>query len=104
RIVSYALSYEKDISNRPLRCPVEPFAFVPARPEGPGKAPYPLLARCLRRHLLRLEKWLSLAAFAPRLPSLVYRLLPFQEIPIERAVVSYPQSPARGREEEGRQR
>src|ERR671933_3024017 len=85
RIVSYALAYEKDISNRPLRCPVGPFAIVPARPKGPGKATYPLLARCFRRHLLCLKKWLPLAAFAPRLPSLVCRLLPFQEISTERA-------------------
>ena len=42
---------------------------------------------------------MSLAALAPRLPSLVYRLLPFQEIPIEGVVVPHPQSPACGREE-----
>jgi transposase len=103
RIVSYALSYEKDISNRPLRCPVDPFAIVPARPKGPGKATHPLLARCFRRHLLRLKKWLPLAAFAPRLPSLAYGLLSLQKVPIERAVVPYLQSPACSREEEGRQ-
>jgi putative transposase len=34
---------------------------------------------------------------------MVYRLLPFQEIPTERAVVPRPQSPACGREEEDRQ-
>jgi putative transposase len=44
-----------------------------------------------------------LAAFAPRLSSLVYRLLPFQEIPSERIVVPHPQSPAYGREEQGGQ-
>src|SRR3712207_5819749 len=103
-MVLYAISYEKDISNRPLRCPVVLFAVVPARPKSPGKTTYPLLARCSRRHLLRLEKWLSLAAFAPRLPSLVYRLLPFQKIPIEGVVVPHPQRAACGREEEGGQR
>src|SRR5215212_9005496 len=40
-------------------------------------------------------------AFAPRLSSMVYRLLPFQEIPTERVVLSHPQSPAYGREEQG---
>src|SRR3712207_3932583 len=102
-MVSYALSYEKVVSYRPLRYPVEPFAFVPGHPKCPRKATYPLLARCSRRHLLRAKERLSLAAFAPRLPSLVYRLLPFQEISIERVVVLHPQGCARGREEEGRQ-
>src|SRR4051812_46460786 len=78
RLVSCALSYEKALPNRPLRCPVEQLAIVPARPKGPKKATCPLLARCFRRHLLRLEKWLSLAAFAPRLPFLLYDLLSFQ--------------------------
>ena len=99
----YAIPYEKDISNRPLRCPVDPFATVSAYPKSRGKTPHPLLARCPRRHLLRLEKWLSLAAFAPRLSSVVYRLLPFQKIPIERVVVLHPQRAACGREEEGGQ-
>src|SRR3712207_5723354 len=66
-------------------------------------APTPL-ARCSRRHLLRRKKWLSLAAFAPRLSSVVYRLLPSQKIPIERVVVLHPQRAACGREEEGGQR
>jgi transposase len=35
----------------------------------------------------------------PRLPSVDYRLLPFQEIPIKRAVVPHPQVRAYGREE-----
>ena len=52
---------------------------------------------------LRRKKWLSLAAFAPRLSSMVYRLLPFQKIPIERVVVPHPQRAACGREEEGGQ-
>src|SRR5919202_5725977 len=84
-IVSYAISYEKDLSHRPFRCPVDPFAIIPTRPKAPGKTTYLLLARCFRRHLLRLKKWLPLAPFAPRLPSLVCRLLPFQEISTERA-------------------
>src|SRR5215211_5554367 len=103
RMVSYAFSYEKDISDRPLRCRMDPFAIVSAHSESRGKTPHPLLARCSRRHLLRAQKWLSLAAFAPRLPSVVCRLLPFQEIPIEAVAVPYPQSPACGREEEGGQ-
>src|SRR5918911_2640395 len=100
-MVSYAVSHEKAVSDRPFRCPVEPFAIVPAHPKGPGKTSYPLLTRCFRRHLLCAKKRLPLAAFAPRLPSLVYRLLPFQEIPIERAVAPHPQDSARSREEEG---
>src|SRR5215211_868250 len=94
RMVSYAFSYEKDISDRPLRCRMDPFAIVSAHSESRGKAPHPLLARCSRRHLLRLKKWLPLAAFAPRLPSVVYRLLPLQKVPIGWTVVSHPQSPA----------
>jgi hypothetical protein len=97
--VLYAIPYEKDISNRPLRCPVDPFATVSAYPKSRGKTPHPLLARLSRRHLLRGKKWLSLAAFAPRLSSVVYRLLPFQKIPIERVVVLHPQRAACGREE-----
>src|SRR5918998_6292023 len=77
------------------------FALVPAHPKGPGKTSYPLLAPCSRRHLLRTQKWLSLAAFAPRLPSLVCRLLPFQEIPSERVVAPHPQRAARSSEQEG---
>src|SRR5215212_7780121 len=66
RIVLYALFYEKDVSNRPLRCRMDPLAIVPTYPKSRGKTTHPLLARCSRRHLLlRLEKWLSLAAFAP---------------------------------------
>src|SRR5918998_5711873 len=41
----YAFSYEKAVSVRPFRCPVEPFAFVPAHPKGPGKTSYPLSGR-----------------------------------------------------------
>src|SRR5215216_2095908 len=102
RMVSYALSYEKALSDRPLRCPVDPFAILPTHPKSRGKTTHPLLARCSRRYLLRLERWLSWRAFAPYLPSLAYGLLPFQKIPIERAVVP-PQGRARGREEEGEQ-
>ena len=102
-MVSYAISYEKAVSERPFRCSVDPFAIVPTRPKGPGKTSYPLLTRCFRRHLLRAEKRLPLAAFAPRLSSLVYRLLSFQEISIERVVVAHPQGRARCREEEGGQ-
>src|SRR5918994_704174 len=72
-------------------------------PQSSGKTSYPLLTRCFRRHLLRAKERLPLAAFAPRLPSLVFRLLPFQEISIERTVVAHPQGRARGREEEGEQ-
>src|SRR3954454_11403917 len=82
---------------------MDPLAIVPTYPKSRGKTTHPLLARCSRRHLLHLEKWLSLAAFAPRLSSLVCRLLPFQEIPTERAVVPHPKSPARCSEEEGGQ-
>src|SRR5215210_2664371 len=78
-MVSYAVSYEKVVSDRPFRCSVEPFALVPAHPKGPGKTSYPLLARCFRRHLLRTQKWLPLAAFAPRLPAMAYRLLSLQD-------------------------
>src|SRR5215217_78708 len=53
---------------------------------------------------LRAKERLPLAAFAPRLSSLVFRLLPFQKVPIERTVVPHPQSPALDREEEGGQR
>jgi hypothetical protein len=95
-MVSYASLYEEAVSDRPFRCSVDPFAIVPARPKGPGKTSYSLLTRCFRRHLLRAQRWLPLAAFAPRLPSLVYRLLPFQKIPIERVVVPHPQGRARG--------
>jgi transposase len=102
-MVLYAVSYEKAVSDRPFRCSVVPFAIVPAHPKGPGKTSYPLLTRCFRLHLLRAKKRLPLAAFAPRLPSLVFRLLPFQEIPIERLVAPHPQSPALDREEEGEQ-
>jgi transposase len=73
----------------------------PQRP--PREATYPLLARCFRRHLLCAKKRLPLAAFAPRLPSVGYRLLSLQKFPIGRAVVPYPKSFACGREEEGRQ-
>src|SRR3712207_6408721 len=77
-------------------------SYLPQKPrEDHAPTPY---ARCSRRHLLRLEKWLSLAAFAPRLPSVACRLLPFQEIPSERVVVPNPQSCARSSEEEGGQR
>ena len=76
-MVLYAIPYEKDISNRPLRCPVDPFAILLTHPKSRRKITHPLLARCLRRHLLRGKKRLPLAAFAPRLPSVVYRLLPF---------------------------
>ena len=79
-------------------------AIVPTYPKSRGKTTHPLSARCSLRHLLRLEKWLSLAAFAPRLPSVACRLLPFQEIPSERVVVPNPQSCARSSEEEGGQR
>jgi hypothetical protein len=103
RMVSYAVSYEKAISDRPFRYSMDPFAIVSAHPKGPGKTSYPLLTRCFRRHLLRAQKRLPLAAFAPRLPSLVFRLLPLQKIPIERDVAPHPQSSARGREEEGGQ-
>jgi hypothetical protein len=80
RMVLYALFYEKDLSNRPLRYRMDPFAIVLACPKGAGKTTHPLLARCPRRHLLRTQKWLSLAAFAPRLPSLDHRLLSLQKI------------------------
>jgi hypothetical protein len=46
RMVSYAISYEKVLSDRPLRCPVDPFAILPTHPKGPGKTTHPLLARC----------------------------------------------------------
>jgi transposase len=59
---------------------MDPFAIVPAHPNRPGKTSYPLLTRCFRCHLLRAKKRLPLAAFAPRLPSLVYRLLPWHLI------------------------
>src|SRR5215211_5012310 len=95
RMVSYAVSYEKDVSYRPLRCRVETLASLPTQPKTRGKATHPLPARCSRRHLLRTQEWLSLAAFAPRLPSVVYRLLSFQEIPIERVVAPHPQRAAR---------
>ena len=103
KVISYAVAYEKAVSDRSFRYRVDPFAAVSTYPKSPGKTPYSLLARCFGRHLLRLEKRLPLAAFAPRLPSLVYRLLSLQKVPIEWAVGPYPQSPACGREEEGRQ-
>src|SRR5215217_5251231 len=102
-MVSYAVSYEKAVSDRSFRYRVDPFAIVPAYPKGSGKTTHPLLARCSRCNLLRTQEWLSLAAYAPRLPSLVYRLLSFQEIPIERVVVPHAQSSAHSREEEGGQ-
>jgi putative transposase len=36
-MVSYALSYEKAVSDRPFRYPMEPFAFVPAYPKAQGR-------------------------------------------------------------------
>src|SRR5215212_9186301 len=69
-----------------LSGPVYDRTYPPQKPRV-DHAPTPC-AMFSRRHLLRLEKWLSLAAFAPRLSSMVYRLLPFQQIPIERVVVS----------------
>src|SRR3982750_434565 len=71
-MVLYAISYEKDVSYRPFRWPVDPFAILPAHPKSRGKTTHPLLARHPRRHLLRAQKWLPVAAFAPRLPSVVY--------------------------------
>src|SRR5215212_3353776 len=102
-MVSYAVSYEKDISDRPLRCRMDPFAIVSAHSESRGKTPHPLLARCSRRHLLRLKKRLPLAATSPRLPFVVYRLLSFRKVPIERVVLSDPQGHACRLEEEGGQ-
>src|SRR5215212_7732933 len=84
-----------------LSGPVYDRTYPPQKPRV-DHAPTPC-AMFSRRHLLRLEKWLSLAAFAPRLSSLVCRLLPFQEIPSERVVVPHPQSCARSSEEEGGQ-
>src|SRR5215213_6226926 len=46
RIVLYALFYEKDVSNRPLRCRMDPLAIVPTYPKSRGKTTHPLLARC----------------------------------------------------------
>ena len=66
---------------------MELFAIVPAHPKGPGKTSYPLLARHLRRCLLRLEKRLPVATFAPRFPSVVYRLLSLQKIAPQWSVV-----------------
>jgi transposase len=54
-MVSYAVSYEKDISDRPLRCRMDPFAIVSAHSKSRGKTPHPLLARCSRCRLLRLK-------------------------------------------------
>jgi hypothetical protein len=45
-MVSYAIPYEKDISNRPLRCPVDPFAILLTHPKSRRKTTHPLLARC----------------------------------------------------------
>ena len=39
----YTFSYEKDVSDRPLRCPVDPFAIVLAHPKGRGKTTHTLL-------------------------------------------------------------
>src|SRR3712207_9184563 len=44
-MVLYAISYEKDIPNRPLRCPVGPFATLPTHPKSRGKTTHPLLAQ-----------------------------------------------------------
>jgi hypothetical protein len=52
-MVSYALSYEKALSDRPFRHRVGPFAFVPAHPKSPGKITHPLLMRCSRRYLFK---------------------------------------------------
>src|SRR5215207_3349216 len=70
----------REVRSVEVRCGVDPFATLPTHPKSRGKTTHPLLARCSRRHLLRTQEWLSLAAFAPRLPSVVYRLLSLQEI------------------------
>ena len=72
-----------------------PFAisYLPT-PEAEGRPRTHSLRDILDAIFYVLKKWLSLAAFAPRRSSMVYRLLPFQEIPIEWVVVSHPQSPA----------
>jgi putative transposase len=77
-------------------------SFLPT-PNAQGRPRTHSLRDVLDAISLRLEKWLSLAALAPSLPSLVCRLLPFQEIPTERVVVPHPQSCARSSEEEGGQ-
>src|SRR5918992_4919571 len=83
--------------------PSGPFCDLPYPPKSPGKTTRLLLARCLRRHLLCAQKRLSLATFTPRLSSVVYRLLPFQKVPLKRVVAQALQGPARSREEEGGQ-
>lgn len=59
-----------------------------------------LLARRLRRDLLRLEERLSLADVARRLPALAHRLLPLSQIPPERALAPCLRDPSRGAERE----
>ena len=44
---------------------VDLFATLPTHPNSREKTAHPLPARRSSRQLLRLEKWLSLAAFAP---------------------------------------
>jgi transposase len=58
--------------------PIGPFAVLVTRPKSRGKITYPHPARCARRHLLRPQKRLLLAVFAPRLPSLVFSFYHFR--------------------------
>jgi putative transposase len=53
---------------------VDLFTIVPTHSKSRGETTHPLLARHLRRYLLRPEKRLSLATLALRLPSVVYRV------------------------------
>jgi hypothetical protein len=78
-MILYALVHEKDLFYRSLRQGMGSFESQSPGLQAAGEAACSLLARHLRRYLLRLEKQLSMATFASRLPSVVYRLLSLQK-------------------------
>src|SRR5215212_6220167 len=70
----YSSMHEKILPNRPCRYRVGVHRSALAGPRKRRATSPSQLARDPRRHLLRLEERLPLAAFAPRLPALADRL------------------------------
>src|SRR5919202_1759498 len=89
-MVSYAVSYEKAVFDRPVRCGVDPFAIVPAYPKSPGKTAQPLVAHHPRRDLLPAPYRMPVALPPARLPTLANGLLPLPPLPLEWYVVPHP--------------
>jgi len=79
-MILYALVPEKNLFYRSPRQGMGLLESQSPGLQGAGEAARALVTRHLRRYLLRLEKWLSVATFAPRLPTVVYRLLSLQKI------------------------